>query len=267
MATITKRGKSYRIVVSCGYDIYENGHFIPMGFTFDSYLTESQYDALEKNDHADRLLVKDIILPDEMAKELAAGTAAGAGSTQEGEGTATGAGSTQEGEGTATAAGSDSADALSGEVISLVNDTEALSDTTAMSLDTFYALSDARAASACTEFAFDRDGFRAVTSDLPAANYVFFSVPWDRGWTVTVDGQEAEIVCADYGLMAVAVPSGVHEISFRWRPYGLGAGIAVSLVSLGILVLLIFAAGRQSADGKNSAGPVIHAWEEFIMRL
>ena len=48
------------------------------------------------------------------------------------------------------------------------------------------------------------------------------------GWTATVDGAPAQILRADAGFRAVALPSGVHEIAFAYRAPGLFAGAAIS---------------------------------------
>lgn len=44
------------------YNIYRNQHAIPMGFTFDSYMTEADFDSMAKGVTTDRLLVKNLIL-------------------------------------------------------------------------------------------------------------------------------------------------------------------------------------------------------------
>ncbi|MBO5623508.1 MAG: YfhO family protein, partial [Butyrivibrio sp.] len=49
-----------------GFDIFENMNFIPMGFTFDSYISESQWEKLEASEH-DYDLVRVLILPDDVA--------------------------------------------------------------------------------------------------------------------------------------------------------------------------------------------------------
>ncbi len=174
-----------------GYDVYENYHYIPMGFTFDYYMTQENYDEMEKDDAADRLLVKDLILSQE--------------------------------------------DALAyGHLMQEDTNTEQ----EAMDLDTFYGYCDDRASSACSSFAFDKDGFSA-TAALDKENLVFFSVPYDKGWTAKVDGQETKIIRADYGLMAVCVPAGEHEIRFDYRPYGFRMACGISAAALALLVLLL----------------------------
>ena len=50
-----------------GYNVHESENFIPMGFTFDNYMTEENYDLLDNGTISDRVLVRDIILSEEMA--------------------------------------------------------------------------------------------------------------------------------------------------------------------------------------------------------
>lgn len=65
----------------------------------------------------------------------------------------------------------------------------------------------ARRATAASSFVRDNRGFTATIS-LEEANYVFFSVPYEKGWTATVNGQPAEVVKANVGFMAVLCPAG-----------------------------------------------------------
>ena len=56
---------------SHGYNVYENKYFIPAGFTFDYYMSESEYESLDvESTLADRLLVHTLILPDDIAEEM-----------------------------------------------------------------------------------------------------------------------------------------------------------------------------------------------------
>ena len=61
---------------------------------------------------------------------------------------------------------------------------------------------------------------------------MFFSCPYASGFTAYVDGEKADIIKCDYGFMAVRVPAGVHDISFRYMPKGLLPACAVSAVCL-----------------------------------
>ena len=77
--------------------------------------------------------------------------------------------------------------------------------------------------------AFTRDnrGFTA-TITLEKENYVFFSVPYDEGWTATVNGKSADVEEVDNGFMAVAAEAGDNTIAFHYTTPGLHAGAALT---------------------------------------
>ena len=97
----------------------------------------------------------------------------------------------------------------------------------------------------------DNHGFTSEV-ELDKENLVFYAVPYDEGWSVTVDGQEADIIRANVGFMAVDVPEGSHTVRFTYRTPGLVAGIAVGiggmLLLAGYLVLMIFLRKRKPAE-------------------
>ena len=95
-----------------------------------------------------------------------------------------------------------------------------------------------RADTACSEFEFTLSGFRAQTT-LEKNNLVFFSVPYDKGFTAKVDGTEIEIEKVNGGLMAVPVSAGTHSIVFEYYPAGLRQCKVISAVTA---ILLIAAA-------------------------
>ncbi|WP_028983628.1 YfhO family protein [Sporolactobacillus terrae] len=84
----------------------------------------------------------------------------------------------------------------------------------------------ARAKEAATTFTRDRHGF---TADIHANvdKYAFFSVPYDRGWSATVDGVPVQILDAD-GMMIVPVGDGNNHIRFTYRTPGLASGAAIA---------------------------------------
>lgn len=92
-----------------------------------------------------------------------------------------------------------------------------------------------RAETACDTFQYDSKGFQA-TIQTARPNLVFFSVPWDEGWSAEVNGEPVEIEKVDTGFMAVPVNAGTSEIVFTYHTPGLKTG---ALLSLGGLVLFI----------------------------
>ena len=74
-------------------------------------------------------------------------------------------------------------------------------------------------------------GFHAEAT-LDRANLMFFSVPYDDGFTAYVDGQETEILRVDEGLMAVLCPAGESTIDFVYQPAGIRLSKAVTRTAL-----------------------------------
>ena len=66
---------------------------------------------------------------------------------------------------------------------------------------------------------------------------VFFSVPFDKGWSAKVNGKEVPVIKVDYGFMAVPCEKGDNEITFTFETYGMGAGKILTFTGIGIFVV------------------------------
>lgn len=95
----------------------------------------------------------------------------------------------------------------------------------------------------CDWFAGDTRGFSAHVN-MRKANMMFFSVPFDPGFTATVDGRETKIYNVNLGLSAIELGKGAHDIRFEFFPKGLKEGAAVSLASL-LCMLALFCKERR----------------------
>jgi hypothetical protein len=74
----------------------------------------------------------------------------------------------------------------------------------------------------------------------------------DDGWTVTVDGENADLVAVDGFSLGVEVSAGRHEIVFEYRAPGLVAGGVISLVALAGIGVLIVDPRRRSRAARRS---------------
>ncbi len=75
----------------------------------------------------------------------------------------------------------------------------------------------------------------AGTVTVPAEDsYLFFSIPFDEGWTIRIDGIETASIPVFGALTAVPVTPGTHSVDLRYRPPGflIGAGISAAAVIL-----------------------------------
>ena len=173
-----------------GYRIYENSNYIPMGFTFDSFIRDAEYSSMKKGEMTDRLLVKDIILTEEQCARY-------------------------------------------GKYM----EEDQHADEQVMSDQEFARYCRERAESSCKDFRFTLSGFTAE-ADLPEDNLVFFSVPYDPGFTAAVDGAEVTIEKVDGGLMAIPVSAGKHSIEFSYLPVGIRMCSYISAAAVIAFIIL-----------------------------
>ena len=61
---------------------------------------------------------------------------------------------------------------------------------------------------------------------------MILSVPYEKGWKVTINGEEAEPQLFGGTLMAFDLEAGEYELEMEYVPYGSSAGIVVSVVSV-----------------------------------
>ena len=171
-----------------GFMLYENENYVPMGFTYDYYITEEEYEATVKNTRSN-LLMRALVLSEEDA-------------------------------------------AVYSKYLKKLPE-EKRND---LWYDTYVSDCADRRASACRVFQMTNSGFHAEI-DLGKEDLVFFSVPYDDGFTAYVNGQEADILRVDEGLMAVLAPAGENTIDFVYQADGFSLASKVSLAGLAVFVV------------------------------
>lgn len=97
----------------------------------------------------------------------------------------------------------------------------------------------------CSYFAGTSAGFTAEI-DLEEDNIVFFSIPNDSGWEITVNGEPASVVDVNYGLLGICCNAGNNTISAVYHTKGWSLGIACSFTCLIAWLLLEFFNKRTS---------------------
>ncbi|HVL84639.1 MAG TPA: hypothetical protein VM367_10215 [Pseudonocardia sp.] len=109
-----------------------------------------------------------------------------------------------------------------------------------------------------------RDGVDEVVVEVDndGAGWLVVADALQHGWRVEVDGEQAEVVAADHGLAAVAVPtSGTHLVRWEYGPASGTVATAVSVVAASALVAVLLydlryprrrRAGRERAHRPGS---------------
>ena len=97
---------------------------------------------------------------------------------------------------------------------------------------------------ACDRFEITRSGFTAHI-DAKEAGLVVFTIPHDKGFTATLDGQKTEIIPCDVSFMGVWVEPGEHEIVFTYRTRMLRLGLGMSGLAAVILGAYVYLAKKK----------------------
>ena len=79
-----------------------------------------------------------------------------------------------------------------------------------------------------------------------ADGYALFMIPYEKGWSLTIDGEKAELFRGDIGFLACEVPEGDHTILLTFEAPGLKAGTIGS-----VLFWILFAQSRLLIIRKN----------------
>ncbi len=114
--------------------------------------------------------------------------------------------------------------------------------------------SPADSASTITLTDYDSD-FVTYAIDAKKAELAIFSeVYYPKGWQISIDGQPAEMIRANYTLRALPVPAGKHTIEFRFDPQSIkvtdGIAYAALLIMLLTALTIILKALRTNKNQK-----------------
>lgn len=181
------------------YYIYENEYYIPYGFSYDYYMSYDFCDGYS-DESKPAMMLKAMLLTDEQIEKY-------------------------------------------DRILTNIEDAESYGslyeETTIYINDSTYEFDCKKLAeTSAVSFKIDNDGFTAVV-ERERENLVFFSVPYDEGWSATVNGSPVEIEKVNAGFMAVLVPDGESTIRFTYTTPGLYLGITVTAFTAVIMIIYI----------------------------
>ena len=67
--------------------------------------------------------------------------------------------------------------------------------------------------------------------------FVVSSVPYDKGWTITLNGESLKTYSTNGGFVSFLLPSGGGELKFYFMPFGFKQGITLSMIFFGLNIL------------------------------
>ncbi|MGN0484838.1 MAG: YfhO family protein [Lachnospiraceae bacterium] len=66
--------------------------------------------------------------------------------------------------------------------------------------------------------------------------YLMFSIPYDKDWSITIDGEPAKVLKTAQALMAVQIPAGEHTYKLQYKASGSVVSLLITLASIAIVV-------------------------------
>lgn len=108
----------------------------------------------------------------------------------------------------------------------------------------------------CSSMKFDNSKYTAEITTGSSDELVFFSIPYESGWSATVNGEPTEIEKVNVGFMAVRVPANkTSTIVFSYKTPGLSAGAIISGVS--VVIFIAYMVFWKVPKKKNENGLVL----------
>lgn len=220
------------IATENGFDIYENQYYIPMGFTYDQFLSKEEFSDMSDNVKHLALLKAMVLSQDQMKKY-------------------------------ADITGYEDGMYLNLNFTHNENDLqnayrpsyEGFDSITAdfrYQNEDYYKDAEKLKDNSCSSFTYTKDGFTAEFDNKGDDNLLFFSVPFDEGWSATVNGEPVDIEIVNIGFMAVRVPGDtVSSIEFRYQTPMLKTGCIIAAASGVILIIYIVIYRGFKAKRKN----------------
>lgn len=83
-----------------------------------------------------------------------------------------------------------------------------------------------------------KDSVLSGSITAETSGFLFLPIPFEDGWTASLDGETAEILRTDAGFLSIPVSAGSHSFTFTYRQPLMREGIWISILSLAVWVLL-----------------------------
>jgi uncharacterized membrane protein YfhO len=71
-------------------------------------------------------------------------------------------------------------------------------------------------------------------------SFLYFSVPFDKGWKLVDNNEETHIIKANFGMMSVFLQAGEHHISLEYRTPNFWIWVLISIISFSIFLFILF---------------------------
>ena len=89
------------------------------------------------------------------------------------------------------------------------------------------------------KFEFTNNGFKS-TIDSTEDTLAIYQIPYDKGFSVEVNGKKSEIIKVNNGFIGIKINKGINNINVKYMPKGFIEGLIVSIISIIIYIGYLF---------------------------
>ena len=86
----------------------------------------------------------------------------------------------------------------------------------------------------------DNRSFKGTVNITDDSTWMMTSIPYEKGWTVKVDGKVVETAKVWDSLLAYKITPGEHTIEISYLPAGFVAGFLISILSTSLYGFAIY---------------------------
>jgi len=92
------------------------------------------------------------------------------------------------------------------------------------------------------------DDFLSGNVKAEEDSVLYLAIPYKKGWTARVDGEEAEIINTDIAFSGVLIPAGTHSVELEYSHWGMKAALAASLAGVMMLVAILLRRRKEQSE-------------------
>ena len=99
---------------------------------------------------------------------------------------------------------------------------------------------------------FKVEGRHAQATVTSKKNQVLLTtIPYDKGWNVSIDGKKAEITTFKDAFLTISLPEGTHTIEFTFLPQGFAIGLSLFIICIGLFIVYVWWLNRNRIKNNN----------------
>ena len=86
------------------------------------------------------------------------------------------------------------------------------------------------------------------TINIQSPGILFFSIPFDEGWTAKINGADAKLYRVNCGLTGLKLPAGKSDVDLQFEPRLMMKGAMVSVIAILVMAGLLFMGSRKKGN-------------------